>query len=226
MLTPPKSTRFLLPGFVALLTGLILFSLPGKALCQEKPPKPNKDKEIKATQKALQKAAEEAAKKAAKSAAQKATDLKTKKDADAQKAAKLKDERVAIEGMKEKEAEVLRRAYIVMAEANHDYDGHRVKAMNHLESAVRLLEDGIAKKGSDLAKLIAEYEDAVAARAKNAQVFVAPVHENQVLSDTRLKKAALLLAELRPTIIQLKQRNVTRHLDNAIKEIEIALEIR
>jgi flagellum-specific peptidoglycan hydrolase FlgJ len=219
-------TRFLPPLFVALLAGALFLALPGMALCQEKPPKPNNEKEIKAAQKALQKAAKENAKNAAQLAAKKAADRDAKKEADAQKAAKLKAERAAIEDMKVKEAEVLRRAYIVMAGANHDYDGHRAKAMNHLESAVRLLEDAVAKKGSNLAKLITEYDDAVAARAKNAQMIVAPVHENQVLSDTRLKKAAVFLAELRPTAIQLKQMNVTKHLDNAIKEVEIALEIR
>ena len=202
-------------------------ALPGVGLCQEKPPpKANIEKEVKAAQKAVQKAVKENAKTAAQLAAKKAANKEAKKEAEALKAAKLKAERVAIEGMKEKEAEVLRRAYIVMASANHDYNGHRAKAMNHLESAVRLLEDSIAKKGSPLAKLIAEYEDTLAARAKNAQVLVAPVHENQVVSDKTLKNAAVLLVELRPTIIKLGQKNVTSHVDHAIKEIEIALEIR
>jgi hypothetical protein len=128
--------------------------------------------------------------------------------------------------LKFKEAEVLRQAYVVLAGANHDYNGHRWKAMGQIQSAVKTLDQAVAKNGSAKSKAASAYEDAVAAAAKNANKVTSTIHESQAISDAQLRKAAEALAELRPLLVQNKQKNVLGNVDNAIKEIGIALKIR
>src|SRR5207237_6228875 len=47
-----------------------------------------------------------------------------------------------------REAEALRVAYIMVAAANHDYDGHRVKAMKQLQEAVKILDIKVLNHGT------------------------------------------------------------------------------
>ncbi len=140
--------------------------------------------------------------------------------------AQIAVDKAAEANLKLKEAEALREIYIVLAGANHDYDGHRAKAMSQIQSAVKLLDSAVAKNGSAGAKATTAYEDAVTGAAKQAAKGAAVVHELQSVSDARLKKAAVTLAEVRPTAVQMKQKNVINHLDNALKELNIALKIR
>ena len=128
--------------------------------------------------------------------------------------------------LKFKEAEALREIYIGLAGANHDYDGHRAKAMNQIQSAVKLLDMAVANNGSANAKAASAYEDAVAATAKQLAKASGTVHELQSVSDARLKKAVVALAEVRPTAVQLKQKNLLNNIDTALKELNIALKIR
>ncbi len=144
----------------------------------------------------------------------------------AQNKAKQAVDKAAEADVKFKEAEALREAYVLLAGANHDYDGHRVKAMGHIKSAVKILDQSVAKNGTAKSKAVSAYEDAVAAAAKRATKQTPTVHELQAVSDAQLKKVAVALAELRPTIVQHKQKNVLTHTDNAIKELDIALKIR
>jgi hypothetical protein len=148
------------------------------------------------------------------------------KKAPAKPAGKTAAEKAAEADVKFKEADALRQAYIALAGANHDYNGHRAKAMNHLQSAVKLLDQAVAKNGSAKAKGASAYEDAVTAAAKRAANGTQTIHEQQAVSDAQLNKAAQMLATVRPAVVQLKQKNVLGHVDNAIKEIGIALKIR
>src|SRR5262245_22794150 len=47
------------------------------------------------------------------------------------------------------EAEVLKEAYILMAMANHNYGGHRGRAMKQTEEAITMLDKSILKTGTD-----------------------------------------------------------------------------
>src|SRR6516162_6476801 len=47
------------------------------------------------------------------------------------------------EQVKLEEAEVLGKAYVLLASGNHDYDGHRVKAMGHVKAAFTALTDSV-----------------------------------------------------------------------------------
>jgi hypothetical protein len=124
------------------------------------------------------------------------------------------------------EADTLRRAYVLMAAGNHDYDGHRVKAMGEVQAAVQLLHDHVMKHGNARQRAVAAKEKAAIAAAREAANRVQMLHEPQATSDRQLRKAAEILAEVRPTLVGHKQKKVLEHVDRAIKEIGIALAIR
>ena len=79
----------------------------------------------------------------------------------ADKAAPKKTAPTVTEEMKFEEAEALRKAYTLLAAGNHDYDGHRVKAMGAVKDAVRILDDSIMKHGSTKLKAATTKEKAV-----------------------------------------------------------------
>jgi len=130
------------------------------------------------------------------------------------------------EETKLEEAELLRKALILLAEGNHEYDGHRVKAMGAVQAAVKILDDSVLKNGSPKLKSATKKSQAIVAKMEEAGKNAAVVHERQPQSDAQLRKAAEALAEVRPTLATHKQLKVLEHLDHAVKELSIALEIR
>src|SRR4051794_19776530 len=82
---------------------------------------------------------------------------------DKQAKAPAKDKAAKAEA-KLKEAEVLKNAYVLMAMADHDYDGHRVKAMGHAGHAQRTLDHQAAKSGTPAQKAIASQQEITDAR--------------------------------------------------------------
>src|SRR5207253_9265626 len=70
--------------------------------------------------------------------------------------------------VKLKESEALKEAYILMAGANHDYDGHRARAMHQVHEAIKILDTSILKDGTNGEKVVALEEEIAAARAKFA----------------------------------------------------------
>ncbi len=93
-------------------------------------------------------------------------------------------------------AQVLRQAYVHLAVADHDYKGHRVRAMKQIEAAAKLL--GIDLKGDGKG------------------------HEVQGVSDEHLRTAQGLLQQAAPG---LTGKPLT-HINNAIKQLTTALSIR
>jgi hypothetical protein len=94
----------------------------------------------------------------------------------------------------------LQQAYMLLHQADHDYDGHRVKAMHAIEAACKLLhvsENGDGRGG-----------------------------EAQGVSDQQLRQAKGLLKGARATFAQQKRHKVVTHIDNAMKQITTALNIR
>lgn len=98
-----------------------------------------------------------------------------------------------------KEAEMLHRAYHILASGDHDYHGHRGEAMHQIEKAGDML--GMDLKGDE--------KD----------------HEKQFLSDDRLRDARGLLKSVRDASEVKDQNRITDHLDAAIKEIDAALRV-
>jgi hypothetical protein len=113
--------------------------------------------------------------------------------------------------LKSAEARALVQAFALLAGANHDYDGHRAKAMGAVEAAVKALDGNAAKAVA-----------AIRQAAKQAGV----VHEKQADSDAQLQEAAQALGDVRGTFVKNKQPKVLGHVDAALKEIGIALKIR
>jgi hypothetical protein len=128
--------------------------------------------------------------------------------------------------VKSKEAEILREAYILMAAANHNYDGHRVKAMHQVEEAVGILDKSIFKKGTNGQRVLALKEDIAAAQAKFIAQHSAKEHEPQALSDLQMREAGAMLLNVRGALEKNQQGKVLHHVDEAIKQVNIALKIR
>ncbi len=98
------------------------------------------------------------------------------------------------------EAKALTRAYLILATGDHDYKGHRVKAMHQIEAAGKLL-------GMDLA-----------GDAKDRQ--------KQVLSDDKLRDARGLLEIVLNSAEVKAQPRISKHITEAINQIDVALSIR
>lgn len=98
------------------------------------------------------------------------------------------------------EADMLHRAYHILATGDHDYHGHRIKAMEQVHKAADML--GVDLTGDD--------KD----------------HEKQVLSDDKLREARGLLEHVLGASEVKDQKRIAKHIKGAIKEIDAALKKR
>jgi len=98
------------------------------------------------------------------------------------------------------EAKSLTRAYLILATGDHDYKGHRVKAMHQIEAAGKLL--GVTLRGDDKG------------------------HKPQVLSDDKLREARGLLETVLGASEVKGQPRIGKHITEAINQINVALTIR
>lgn len=98
------------------------------------------------------------------------------------------------------EAQTLTGAYLILATGDHDYKGHRVKAMHQIEAAAKLL-------GMDL---VGEAKD----------------RQKQVLSDDKLREARGMLETVLGAAEVRSQPRISKHVSEAINQIDVALSIR
>jgi hypothetical protein len=98
------------------------------------------------------------------------------------------------------EAGMLRSAYLILATGDHDYKGHRVKAMHHVENAAKLLGMNLSGDAKD--------------------------KQPQPLSDAKLREAQGLLQNVLGAAEVKNEKGVTKHITEAINQINIALSIR
>ena len=98
-----------------------------------------------------------------------------------------------------REVAVLKEAYDTLEKADHDYKGHRRRAMNHIEKACDLL--GLPIKGDGKGR------------------------QPQPVSDTELREAQNKVEAVRHHIAG-GQPAIATELDAAIKEIGIALTVK
>jgi len=98
------------------------------------------------------------------------------------------------------EVQTLRKAYALLAVADHDYDGHRAMAMGAIDVACRLMGSDVRSEGVG--------------------------HEQQGESDTQLKQAKALLETVRGSAAVAKNERAQRHVDRAIDELKVALGIK
>lgn len=95
------------------------------------------------------------------------------------------------------ELQTLQQAYALLSDADHDYKGHRVRAMHAIESACKLL--GASASGQPSGT------------------------EAQAASDGQLKQAQTLLQSVRGSAASAKQEGVVRHVDRALEQLSLAL---
>ena len=98
------------------------------------------------------------------------------------------------------EAGMLQSAYLILATGDHDYKGHRVRAMHQIEAAAALLGMNLSGDARD--------------------------RQPQPLSDAKLREAQGLLQNVLGAAEVQNQKRVTKHINNAINQINIALSIR
>lgn len=97
------------------------------------------------------------------------------------------------------EADMMRRAYRILASGDHDYRGHRMAAMSQIHKAADLL--GLDLRGDDKDR------------------------EKQVLSDDRLREARGLIEHVLGASEVKSQKRIAHHVELAIKEIDLALRV-
>ncbi|MGO8838397.1 MAG: hypothetical protein ACLQAH_16870 [Limisphaerales bacterium] len=98
------------------------------------------------------------------------------------------------------EAGMLHRAYVILATGDHDYKGHRVKAIHAVEAAAKLLNLDLSGDAKD--------------------------KQPQALSDAKLREAQGLLQNVLGAAEVKNQKRVTKHLTEAVNQINVALSIR
>ena len=98
------------------------------------------------------------------------------------------------------EADLLRQAYDILETGDHDYQGHRIKAMHEIRAAAKHL--GVTLRGDEKDKV------------------------KQALSDERLRAARTLLEQVKISGSAKSQRRIVWRIEDAIKEINTALAIR
>jgi hypothetical protein len=96
--------------------------------------------------------------------------------------------------------EELAHSYILLKLANHDYAGHRVKAMKELEAAGKDLGLVLEGRGSE--------------------------HERQLQSDEQVAEARRMLGEARDKLEARDRDRVAARLEKAILEIDAALKVK
>ena len=98
------------------------------------------------------------------------------------------------------EAGMMHRAYRILATGDHDYDGHRIKAMHEIEAAAKLLGLDLSGDARD--------------------------HEKQFLSDDKMREAKGLLEKVLNASEVKDQKHISKHIEGAIKQIKGGLHIR
>lgn len=94
----------------------------------------------------------------------------------------------------------LTQAYSTLASADHDYKGHRVKAMAAIRKALRMMGTKVGGDGKG--------------------------KESQTLSDSQLRGVQTQLQNVKGTIRGRNQQRVVQHINEAIQHLSVALSIK
>ena len=98
------------------------------------------------------------------------------------------------------EAGMLHRAYRILATGDHDYKGHRVRAMHQIEAAAKLL-------GLDLS---GDLKD----------------RQPHVLSDDKMREASGLISSVLNSAAVKDQTRIVKHLTDAVNQINAGLSVK
>ena len=134
---------------------------------------------------------------------------------------------VAAATLRFQEAQSLRQAYSALAAGNHDYNGHRAKAMEELKAALKILDGVVLKNGTAQQKTATTQGQTAVQNAQKGASQTSTVHEDQASSDKLLQQAAQILGPVQASMVAHKQQpKVLARVNAAINEINTALKIR
>jgi hypothetical protein len=123
------------------------------------------------------------------------------------------------------EAAVLREAVGLVAQANHDYDGHRLHALGAIKSALADLDGRVVKLGNaNQKKLTAQGQKAVADVDRQAKAMPR-VSEPQPESNKQLRLAKELLESRRGALANYNLPVALKHVNHAVRELGDALRV-
>jgi hypothetical protein len=97
-------------------------------------------------------------------------------------------------------AGLLSEAYADLDHADHDYKGHRMRAMKQIEAAGKLLKVNLGGDGRG--------------------------HEKQGVSDEQLAAAQGLLTQIQSQLAGEKKSRVLHHVNKALEELTTALKVK
>jgi hypothetical protein len=118
----------------------------------------------------------------------------------------------------------LKSALQLLEGANHDYKGHRAKAVHAIHEAIHEIEHHGQKHVPTPPAVAAAKAAAKASTPKTGSV--PPVHENQVASDTQLVAAEQLLSKVFAELTTTgKHPKAIGHVKIAVQELQIALKL-
>jgi hypothetical protein len=123
------------------------------------------------------------------------------------------------------QAQALRMAYVALAAGNHDYAGKRVQAMHAIREGIRDLDAFVLKNGTGPLKQATRRGEAAIARAGNRSRKAGAINEPQAVSDVLLRDAAGIVGLVRPSLAGDKQHDVLRHVDAALRDVNVALKV-
>ncbi len=214
------TTRFTVPAFLALGAVLACLALPAAVNAQGKPKPHPPDKNAPARKRALEALQRAALERAA------ALNALTGRAAEYEKKLHAAQKAAAV-GKTFQESLLLQNAFLLLADARHDYEGHRPKAMHHTEAALKILDDSLMKKGTPLEKAITKLEEkerATASASAKATALTPRDYENLITSGPLLQSAREWLLLAQQSLAQKnKQATALEHVDAAIKQIDAAL---
>ena len=118
----------------------------------------------------------------------------------------------------------LKSALVLLEGANHDYKGHRAKAVHAVHAAIHEIEHHGPKHVPTPPAVAAAKAAAKASAPKTASV--PPVHEAQAASDTQLVAAEQLLSKVFAELTTTgRHPKAIGHVKIAVQELQVALKI-
>jgi hypothetical protein len=130
----------------------------------------------------------------------------------------------AKQAVKLDEIAALKSAKKMLEGANHDYKGHRAKAVHAIHEAILELEHHKGKHVPANPAVAAAKANAHAAE-KAINAATPKVHEAQLASDVQVKTAQQLLLQVQAVLSTGNHPKASGHVQTAIQELETALKI-
>ena len=123
----------------------------------------------------------------------------------------------------------LKMAKQLLEGANHDYKGHRAKAVHAIHQAIAEIEHhhhkGTGKQAPTSPAAAAAKANAKALHSQ-AAAKTPIVHEAQAASDTQLRAAEQLLVKVQSELATGKHPKAIAHVQLALQELQVALAIK